>query len=155
MRRFFVSAIAGSISLLAASAGFSDTPGPHPAYLHAISDLRDARAHLEHQANDPVDHEEEGAISNIDKALDEIKKAAIDDGKNVRDHMPVDAHLQRYDRFHQAMELLDKAEQDVRSEPDQPNTRGLQLRVINHINGARHEVHHAIDTVLHRPDNMH
>ena len=152
MRQSFIPALAAVVGLFAAAPGFSDTPGPHPAYLHALSDLRDARAHLEHQVNDPVDHEEESAIGNIDRALDEIKKAAIDDGKNIHDHVPVDAHLQRYDRFHQAMELLDKAEQDVRSEPDQPGTRGLQMRVINHINGARHDVHHVIDTVLHRPD---
>ena len=153
MRISIVQALAAAlVGSFAATAGVADTPGPHPAYLHALSDLRDARARLEHQVNDPVDHEEDSAIANIDKALDEIKKAAIDDGKNIRDHMPVDAHQLRYDRFHQAMELLDKAEQDVKSEPDQPSTRGLQLRVINDINAARHDTHHVIDTVLHRSD---
>jgi len=125
-------------------------PGRHPAYLHAMSDLRDARAHLEHLSSDPVDHEEQSAIDNIDRALDEIKRAAIMDGKDFRDHMPVDAHLMRRDRFRKAMELLDKAKGDVMGEEDQPDTRGLQMRVIHHIDGARHDVHHAIDTVLNR-----
>ena len=96
MRVSIVHGIAVSlVGMFAVGQSFADTPGPHPAYLHALSDLRDARAHLEHQGNDPADHEEESAIGNIDKALDDIKKAAIDDGKNIRDHVPVDAHLQR------------------------------------------------------------
>jgi hypothetical protein len=45
--------------------------------------------------------------------------------------------------------LLDKAEQDVSGEEDQPDTQGLQVRVINHINAARHDVHHAIDMYFH------
>ena len=125
-------------------------PAVIPTYLHALTDLRDARAHLEHLSSDPVDHREESAIANIDKALDEIKRAAIMDGKDIREHMPVDAHLMRRDRFRKAMELLDKAKADVSGEEDQPDTRGLQLRVVNHINAARHDVHEAIDVVLNR-----
>lgn len=151
MRSSFLQIVAAvSITLFAAVPTFADTPGRHPAYLHALTDLRDARAHLEHLSSDPVDREEESAISNIDKALEEIKRAAIMDGKDIRDHLPVDTHLNRRDRFRKAMELLDKAKQDVSGEEDQPDTRGLQMRVINHINAARHDVHHAIDTVLNR-----
>jgi hypothetical protein len=45
------------------------------------------------------------------------------------------------------MELLDKAKHDVSGEEDQPDTQGLQLRVIHHIDEARHSVEHAIQTV--------
>ncbi len=141
-----LAAVAG-FAMLAGVTAFADTPGRHPAYLHALSDLRDARAHLEHQGSDPGDHAEEAAISNIDKALDEIKRAAIMDGKDIHDHMPVDAHLLRRDRFRQAMEILDKAKADVSSEEDQPDTKGLQKRVINLINAARHDTHFAIDAM--------
>jgi hypothetical protein len=139
---------AAAVALFAAAPTWADNPGKHPAYLHALSDLRDARAHLEHFSSDPVDHEEEHAIEHIDKAIGEIKRAAIMDGKDVHDHMPVDAHLMRRDRFHKALELLDRAKRDVSGEEDQPDTRGLQLRVIHHIDEARHSVQHAIDTVL-------
>ena len=141
---------AAGFALFISAPLFADTPGRHPAYLHALSDLRDARAHLEHLSSDPVDHEEESAINHIDKAIDEIKRASIMDGKNIQDHMPVDAHLMRRDRFRKAMELLDKAKRDVSGEEDQPDTQGLQLRVVNHIDAARHDVHNAIDTVLNR-----
>lgn len=142
-----LAAVAG-FALTTGTSVFADTPGRHPAYLHALTDLRDARAHLEHFSSDPVDHAEEHAISNIDRALDEIKRAAIMDGKDIHDHMPVDAHLQRRDRFRKAMELLDKAKRDVSAEEDQPDTKGLQMRVINHIDEAKHDVRAAIDAVL-------
>jgi hypothetical protein len=139
---------AATVALFAAAPTFADTPGRHPAYLHALSDLRDARAHLEHFSSDPADRAEEHAISHIDKAIDEIKRASIMDGKNIQDHMPVDTHLGRHDRFVKAMELLDKAKRDVSGEEDQPDTQGLQRRVIMHIDEARGSVQHAIDVVF-------
>lgn len=138
---------ATTVALFAAAPTWADNPGKHPAYLHALSDLRDARAHLEHLSSDPVDREEEHAIANIDKAIAEIKHAAIADGKDIQDHLPVDAHLVRSGRFHKALELLDKAKRDVSGEEDQPDTQGLQLRVIHHIDEARRSVRHAIETV--------
>ncbi len=139
-------ALAG-IALLGASPTWADTAGRHPAYLHALSDLRDARAHLEHASNDPIDLEQMHAIEQIDKAIGEIKTAAIMDGKNIQDHVPVDAKMDRPGRLHRARELLDKAHHDVSGEEDQPDTQGLQMRVIKHINAARNSVQHAIDIV--------
>jgi hypothetical protein len=138
---------AAAFALVAAAPVWADNPGKHPAYLHALSDLRDARAHLEHLSGDPVDREEEHAIAHIDKAIEEIKHAAIMDGKDIQDHMPVDAHLVRNGRFHKALELLDKARRDVSGEEDQSDTQGLRLRVIRHIDEARRSVKHAIATV--------
>ncbi len=138
---------AGAIALFVVAPTWADTPGRHPAYLHALSDLRDARAHLEHFSSEPVNQEEEHAIEHIDKAIGEIKRAAIMDGKNIQEHMPVDAHLNRHDRYRKAMELLDKAQRDVSGEEDQPDTQGLQLRVIHHIEEAKHSVRHAIETL--------
>ena len=120
--RFLVAAAA--VALIAAMPSWADTPGHHPAYLHALSDLRDARAHLEHLTTEPVVPEEAHAIDHIDKAIGEIKQAAIMDGKNIQDHMPVDTHLGRHDRFMKALELLDKAQHDVSGEEDQPDTDG-------------------------------
>ena len=86
--------------------------------------MRDARAHLAHFSREPVNEEEEHAIEHIDKAIGEIKRAAIMDGKNIQDHMPADAHFKRHDRYRKAMELLDKAQRDVSGEEDQPDTQG-------------------------------
>src|ERR1700729_114231 len=68
----------------------ADLPGKHPAYLHALSDLRAARWMLEHRPGDAaVSAHEDVAISEIDAAIGEIKHAAIDDGKDIHDHPPV------------------------------------------------------------------
>src|ERR1700691_3499421 len=99
---------------MCAALTFADEPGRHPAYLHALTDLRHARAHLgKLTPSDRIDNEEQRAIEEIDKAIGEIKHAAIDDGKNLEDHPPVDAHMDREGRFHRALELLDKAHNDT------------------------------------------
>ena len=116
----------------------------HPAYLHALSDLRDARAHLERPDGGERREQERKAIEEIDSAIFEIKKAAIDDGKNINDHMPVDAHLDWPGRLHRAVELLDKAHSDVSREEDNRFAEGLQARAIEHIDRAHHHVEEAI-----------
>ena len=136
-----------TLGLIVAAPTWADTPGKHPAYLHALSDLRDARAHLERLASDPVNQDEDNAVIAIDKAIDEIKRAAIMDGKNIADHVPVDAHLPLRGRFHKALDLLNRARADVSGEEDQPDTQGLQMRVLHHIDEAHRAVKHAIETI--------
>ena len=134
-----------SLVALCAAASFADEPGRHPAYLHALTDLRHARAHLENLApTHHMDKEEEHAIDEIDKAIEEIKRAAIDDGKNLNDHPPVDARMDRAGRFHRAMELLDKAHNDIAREEDDPSVRGLRNRALHHIDEAHRIVDHLI-----------
>jgi hypothetical protein len=69
------------ILVLIPKAAPAQVPGPHPAYLHALSDLRLARAYLDQIAWPPVQRDEEHAIREIDAAIGEIKQASIDDGK--------------------------------------------------------------------------
>ena len=124
---------------------FADEPGRHPAYLHALTDLRHARAHLENlAATHHMDKEEQHAIDEIDKAIGEIKHAAIDDGKNLNDHPPVDAGLDRTGRFRRAQQLLDKAYSDIAREEDDPSVRGLRDRALHHID----EAHHIVDKLI-------
>jgi hypothetical protein len=119
------------------SAAYADKPGRHPHYLHALSDLRHARAYLDKLfMNEQRDEMEEHAIRKIDDAIREIKRAAIDDGKNLNDHPPIDTHLKRGDRYRKALELLDAAHRDVTMEEDNPQSQGLQGRVIAHIDEA-------------------
>jgi len=116
---------------------FADKPGHHPYYLHALSDLRHARAHLEFlAANERRDGEEEHAIRKIDEAINEITRAAIDDGKNLNDHPAIDVHLKRGGRYRKALELLDSAHRDVTREEDDPRARGLQGRIIADVDEA-------------------
>jgi hypothetical protein len=118
--------------------------GKHPAYLHALSDLRDARAHLQRPDGGPLHAEERAAVEEIDHAIDEIKRAAFDDGKNLADRPPVDAHNPWVGRLHDARGLLDKAHKDIAREEDNPEARGLRDRVIGHIDRAHGHVDEAI-----------
>jgi hypothetical protein len=124
--------------------------GRHPAYLHALSDLRFARSLLERPNHGELRQQEKEAIHKIDDAIAEIKRASIDDGKGLADHEPVDEHLPWAGRLHKAQELLDDARRDCRKEEDNPETRGLQLRVLRHIDEAHRHVSEAIAIVDHR-----
>ncbi|GGP19267.1 hypothetical protein [Silvimonas iriomotensis] len=139
-----VAAVISAGAIFAPLSAHADTPGPHPYYLHALSDLRDARGYLDRIDSSQVQKDEVKALEEIDAAIGEMKHAAIDDGKDIHDHMPVDANLKHTDRFHKALELLNRAEQDVSHQESDPAAIELQARVLHHI----HEAHHAVDRAI-------
>jgi hypothetical protein len=132
---------------LGMGAGHAAAQGKHPAYLHALTDLRAARAHLQNHDGGELRHEEKEAIHAIDDAIAEIKRAAIDDGKDLDDHPPADARVDWPGRLHRAKELLEKAHQDIAHEEDNAFAQGLQQRAFAHIDRAIHEVNEAIRLV--------
>ena len=132
--------------LLLTTFAAADTPGAHPAYLHTLTDLRHARAHLSVETpNARVDADEARAIDEIDAAMREVREAAIDDGKPMSDHPPVDARWGRPERLRRAMELLNQAHDDIDRHESDDWARGLKHRALHHIDEARKAVHHAID----------
>lgn len=143
-----LSSIALATSLLIPFYVHADEPGKHPAYLHALTDLRDARWNLEHRPGDAaVSGQEDIAIREIDKAGGEIKKAAIEDDKNLRDKPREDAKLDHPGRLHHAEELLNKARQDLSEEEDNPKDREIKHKAIEHIEVALKATHRAIEDV--------
>jgi hypothetical protein len=129
----------------------AEQPGKHPAYLHALEDLRHARAHLERRRGDAeVKWDEHVAIKEIDAAIAEIKSASIDDGKDLADHPPVDAKADYRGRLHRAAELLHKAHADIKEEEDNNFAHGLQHRAIEHIDAALNFTEQGIANVEHR-----
>ncbi len=125
-------------------AGAQQVPGPHPAYLHALSDLRAARHYLnDGWAWEPVRRDDNAAIREIDAAIGEIKRAAIDDGKGVNDPFPIDRQVGPHDRFRKANELLAAAHNDLAKAEDVPESRGLRDRAIGHVDAAHRIVDNA------------
>lgn len=111
-------------------------PGKHPGYLHALTDLRTARWFLNHQAGDAkVYGGEDVAITEVDAAIAEIKKASIDDGKDLNDHPAVDAK-EHGSRLLRAAETLHRAHSDIDGEEDNPEVRELRHRALDHIQKA-------------------
>jgi hypothetical protein len=120
----------------------------HPAYLHALSDLRTARWMLEHRPGDAaVSAHESEAISEIDRAIAEIRRAAIDDGKNIHEHPSADAPNDYRGRLHKAADLLRKVRADTAREEDNASVRGLRDRAIGHVDAALHATEAAIHDV--------
>jgi hypothetical protein len=111
--------------------------GTHPGYLHALSDLRNARANLERKGGDKqMKWDEHDATGAIDRAIKDIKDAALDDGKNLDDHPAVDAHEPRGGRLHKALDALHAARGDIDKEEDNAFARGLRGRASHDIDDA-------------------
>ena len=141
--------------LLLAATGCIVTPPPpppapqhHPAYLHALTDLRDARWNLEHRhGNAAISEQEDIAIVEIDRAINDAKTAAMEDGKNIYQHPPEDAHLDWRGRLHHADELLHKARNDVAQAETNGTAVELRNRVVGHIDAAIAATERAIHIV--------
>jgi hypothetical protein len=138
-------------AFFAMSAAPAQAQGAHPGYLHALSDLRLMRAYLDRLTpSEVVDAESQSAIDEIDAAIREVKAAAIDDGKDLRFHPPIDAHITPTGRFHKAREAGNAAWHDLDQEEDNEFARGLKHRALDHIERANHIVDH----IIHRVDSM-
>ncbi|MGD0737004.1 MAG: hypothetical protein ABR976_17870 [Terracidiphilus sp.] len=111
-----------------------------PAYLHALSDLRSARAYLEYDKRPAWAGHRQHAIEQIDKAIDEIKVAAMDDGKNPWHTPPPQSGGSEGWPIHSAVKLLREARHDVDHGFDRPANRGLRERSVEHIDHALHEL---------------
>lgn len=142
-----------AIAALGALAGCLTTPPPpapppppvaqHPAYLHALSDLRAARWLIEHRPGDWQQTADEAeAVRRIDAAIGAIKQAAIDDGKNPAFHPAVDERPNHRGRIHDAIEYLRKARADISGGEDNAFGNGLRDRAIGHIDGAIRAARH-------------
>jgi hypothetical protein len=81
--------------------------------------------------------DEHVAINSIDHAISEIKRASIDDGKDINDHPALDAaHTAWAGRLHQALSDLRAARADVNQEEDNAFAQGLKARAVQHIDEA-------------------
>jgi hypothetical protein len=67
--------------------------------------------------------------------------------RSCPEHPPVDAHLEWGGRLRHALELLDKAHNDVARDEDNGFAQGLQQRALEHIDKAHRHVKEAIEIV--------
>jgi hypothetical protein len=107
-----------------------------PAYMHALSDLRSARAYLQQDTRREYKPAEHDAVVEIDKAIKEIEKAATRDGKDVWQAPPPQSGGDLNAPFHTALTLLREARADLQGGVDRPENMGLQMRSIQHVDDA-------------------
>jgi hypothetical protein len=139
--QLWISAV-GAAALLALTLS-ADTPGRHPRYMHARTDLRTAqlllRVHDEPNVTRHVDkvHEE------IEAAIHEVDHAAVIDRKDLEDHPRIDTGLDRPGRFRKAMALLASARRDIGEEEDNPRAIGWRNAAFQHIDEAMEQLRRA------------
>jgi hypothetical protein len=138
--------------LLAAALPYAhaDMPGKHPAYLHALSDLREARGSLAHKnGNDAVSQQEDKAIAEIDYAAQAIKRIAAADDKGLYNKPHEDASFDHPGRLHHAEDLLQKAKSDLAQREDNEEAKKLQRHAVEHVQAALQATETAIKEVEH------
>jgi hypothetical protein len=133
-----------ALSIAVPMASFAGFFGDHPRYVHALSDIRYARALIRRPDQANVLQDEQNAIQELDVATSEIKVAARDDWKPLDDHPTLDANLDRKGRFTEALKVLARAHDDVCKEEDDRKDRGLRNRAVNHLDQAMNYIRQAM-----------
>jgi hypothetical protein len=146
----------GKLVLLAVIAMFASlnagAQGQHPAYLHALSNLRAARWLIDHRTgNWQQSADEAAAVGAIDAAIAEIKKASIDDHKDLNDHPGVQDISDRAGRLQNALQILRATRADVSQKEDDRYAQGLKARALQHIDNAIKATQNAVAAVAPPP----
>jgi hypothetical protein len=108
-----------------------------PHYLRALSDLRTARDYIQFD-HDRFSGERRHAVDEINKAIEEIKHAAWDDGKNTQFAPPAQGVTTGWAPLRQADHWLAEAKGHVSEGVDSPQNQGLRDRARFHITEAVH-----------------
>ena len=127
-----------AVCALAALAIFTTRPAQaqEPHYLRALSELRTARDYIQFDKGRPHGGERHHAVEEINKAIEEIKHAAWDDGKNTQFAPPDHGVTSGWAPIHQAARWMASARGHVAEGVDNPQNTGLRDRIIFHIDDA-------------------
>jgi hypothetical protein len=114
-----------------------------PHYLHALSNLREARELLQTDTRPGFIGARDRAIEEIERAIREVREAVRDEGRDPhRTPPPSGGDPNRPMRS--ALSLLNEARGDIASGTDETGHRGLQMRALRHIDDARQALEHAM-----------
>ena len=121
----------------------ADSPGRHPRYLRARSDLRAAQYYLRIAEEERFAPNLRAAEREVEAAIIEIDHAAVLDRRDLDDHPRVDTNLDRPGRFGRIMALLRSAREDIDREEDNPAARRWRNAAFRHIDMAMDSVRRA------------
>lgn len=135
--------LVGLVAAIGPTALNADTPGHHPAYLRARSDLRAAQFLMRVREEPNVTRRLVEADRETEAAIAEIDRAAVLDRKDLQDRPRVDTNLDRRGRFRRVVELLRSARADLGREEDNGRARGWRDAAYRHIDEALEHLHRA------------
>jgi len=141
--RILALSLIGLAAALAPTALNADTPGHHPAYLRARSNLRAAQFLLRVREEPNVTRHMVEADHEVEAAIGEIDRAAVLDHKDLDEHPRIDLRLERRERFRKVVELLRTARADLGREEENGRARGWRDAAYQHIDQALEHVHKA------------
>jgi hypothetical protein len=120
----------------------------HPAYMHALANLRQARSLLQSDTRPGTAADRDFALREIEAAMHEIRTAVREEGRDPH-FTPPPAIAGDPDRpIRSALTLLNEAREDVARGTDEYDSRGLQLRALRHIQEARRAMSHALRQIF-------
>jgi hypothetical protein len=122
--------------IVAAPNGYADTPGRHPFYMHARTDLRRAEQLMDVREERNVMRDLSAASREVDAAIRELDAAALWDRKDVDNNPPVDTHPNGPGRFQAIAHYLVAARRNIERDEDNSAARAWRDRALNHINQA-------------------
>jgi hypothetical protein len=114
-----------------------------PHYLHALSNLREARELLQTDTRPGFTGARDRAIGEIERAIHEVSEAVREEGRNPH-HTPPASGGDPNRPMRSALALLDEARRDIASGADETGHRGLQMRALRHVDEARQALEHAM-----------
>jgi len=115
-----------------------------PHYLHALSDLREARELLQTDHRPGFAGARDHAIEEIERAIEEVKAAVRDEGGNPHHTPPPQSGGDPNRPLRSALTLLNEAHRDIAIGTDETGHRGLQERALRHVDEARQSLEHAL-----------
>ena len=130
-------------ALATAGASLADTPGRHPAYLRARTDLRRADLLMQVREEPNVRRDLDAATHEVREAIREGDAAASWDRKDLLDNPPIDTYPDRPGRFRAIVQFLAGARRDIAREEDNPAARAWRDRALHDIDEAIRLVHRA------------
>lgn len=124
-----------------------DMRGPHPGYGRALQNLRYARALLERgdRGWGPVAADQQRATSEIDRAIEELRRGAEAEGRDRDEHPRIEATWEPRDRLRRASEALSQARDELGRGDEDRGGRELRERASRHIEEAQRALHRAMD----------
>jgi hypothetical protein len=143
MKHNLILATAAIVATLIPSAGIADTPGRHPAYLRARSDLRSAQFLMRVREEPNVARNLNRAAEEVEGAIREIDRASVLDVKDLDDHPRIDTNLPRNGRLRKIVDLLRSSRRDLGREEDNGRARGWRDAAYQHVDAALEHVRRA------------